>query len=121
MGVSREHLTGYNLIELRIIMQRAIEIMDDLDVVKYPLKNKALQSQLKALLPSLDKETKKYNDMYSVCSEGSAHFYNTVVANAQACMSNHLLDKVAVAQYLAAYDRDPKSIDGIIKKILKQK
>lgn len=121
MEISREHQTGYGLIELRVILQRAIEIMDDLDIVKYPLRNKALQSQLKAIYPALDKETKKYNAMFEVSPDGALNFYNIVHENARFVMQNHLIDKGLIAQFLTAHDKNPRAIEGIIDKILKQK
>jgi hypothetical protein len=39
------------------------------------------------------KETKKYNEIYEVESEGTSHFYNVTVTNSQYIMSYSLLEK----------------------------
>src|SRR6478736_2338199 len=119
MQISKEHQTGYNLSEFRILSQRIIEILDDLDLEKNPLRNKTLNPLLKGLIGPLDKQTKQYNDFHAVCEEGTTHFYNVVKENARFTMSPHLLDKVAITRHLLAYEINPKAIDGIIDKILK--
>jgi hypothetical protein len=119
MQLSQEHQTGYNLIELRILMQRAIEILDDLDLKKNPMANKPLKTQLKGIYAPLDKQTKQYNEIFEASAEGTMHFYNVVKNNAEFVMKNHLLDKALICSFLMAHERNPKAMEGIMEKILK--
>lgn len=121
MQLSKEHRTGYNLIELRINLQRAIEILDELDLENNPLGNKPLKKHLLGLIEPLDKQTKRYNDMYSVSSSGTTAFYDATRDNERFIMQNHLLDKVLISQHLAAHEINPKAVEGIIAKVLKAK
>lgn len=119
MQLSKEHITGYNLIELRINLQRAIEILDDLDLQKNPLGNKPLNTHLKGLIEPLDKQTKRYNDMFDVSQEGTMTFYSTVKDNERFIMQHHLLDKALICGFLHAHELNPKACEGIINKIIK--
>ena len=40
MQLTRDQQTGYNLIELRILNQRYIEILDELNYERHPFKNR---------------------------------------------------------------------------------
>lgn len=121
MHMSKEHETGYNLIELRINLQRAIEILDDLDIQNNPLGNPKLKHLLKGLIEPLEKQTKKYNDMYKASPEGCQAFYNVVKDNERFIMSHHLLDKVSIRNYIMAHELNPGAIEGIVDKILNKK
>jgi len=119
-GLTDSQKTGYNLIELRILFQRAIEVMDDLKIIEYPLRNKQLHALLKGLIGPLDKETRKYNAMFDVCEEGTSVFYHTVKDSCSWIMEKHLFDKALFAQYQRAHDLDHKAVEGIINKVIKR-
>jgi septation ring formation regulator EzrA len=119
MKLTKEQQIGFDQIELRVILQRAIELMDDLEINNPEPKNKKLKSQLKALYGPLDKETRKYNDIFEASEEGTTAFYQTTQANALLVMRNNLLDKSFICQAMMAREINPKAIEGIIDKILK--
>lgn len=121
MTLSKENETGYNLIELRILLQRSIEILDDLDLNKNPLGNKPLNTHLKGLYAPLEKQTKRFSDMHSVSPDGTDHFYDVVKNNNQFIMGHHLLDKALICGFLMAHEQNPKAVEGIINKTLKSK
>lgn len=118
MTISEEHKTGYSLIELRINLQRAIEILDDLDLKNNPLGDKKLRSQLKAIYPALDKETKKYNSMYQSNEEGVCHYYDIMKKNEEFIMSNHLIDKALCCSFLIAHELNPDVIEEAVNNVL---
>lgn len=128
MKLEKHQELGYLEIELRIIFQRAIEIIDEIKYLQDYLKvnssdhktNKKLQAQMKAVYGPLDKQTRKYNDIFEASEEGTTAFYNTTQANALLVMRNHLLDKSFICQALMAHEQNPRAIEGIIDKILKQ-
>lgn len=119
MQLTAEQETGYNLIELRVIIQRGIEILDDLDLKKNPMANKPLKTMLKGIYAPLDKQTKLYNEIFEASPEGAMHFYNVVKNNADFIMQNHLLDKALICSFLMAHQKNPKAVEGIMEKILK--
>jgi len=119
--LSKEQYQAYNVIELSILFQRSIEILDELNAINHPIKNKALASQLKAIYPSLDKQTKLYNEMYNVEQEGVSHFYDITKKNAEYIMNYNLLDKALICSFLVAHEIDSKSVEGIINKVIKKK
>lgn len=118
LKLTEQQKSAYDQIELRIIFQRAIDI---LDFSIHKSKNKSLHSQLKALMPALEKETKKYNDIYEVESEGVSHFYDITVQNSQYIMGYGLLDKALICSFLVAHELDPKAVEGIVNKTIKRK
>ncbi len=118
MKITDEQTRNYNLMELHILFQRSIEILDDLKNCDFPLKNNKLNQQLKGVYGPLDKETKKYNDLYAASPEVTTHFYDVIQANCDVIMRNNLLDKSMVIGFLAAHEKDPKAIEGIINKII---
>jgi hypothetical protein len=119
--LSKEQYQAYNVIELSILFQRSIEILDELNAINHPIKNKALASQLKAIYPSLDKQTKLYNEMYNVEQEGVSHFYDITKKNAEYIMNFNLLDKALICSFLVAHEIDSKAVEGIINKVIKRK
>lgn len=121
LKLSEKQFQAYNLIELSILFQRAIEILDDLNAIDHKLKNKALASQLKALYPSLDKQTKQYNEMYNAEQEGVSHFYDITKKNAEYIMNYNLLDKALICSFLIAHEINTKAVEGIINKVIKEK
>jgi hypothetical protein len=121
LKLSPEQYQAYNIIELSILFQRSIEILDDLNAIDHKIKNKALASQLKAIYPSLDKQTKLYNEMYNVENEGVSHFYDITKKNAEYIMNFNLLDKALICSFLVAHEIDTKSVEGIINKVIKSK
>ena len=116
-----ELVQKYSVIELGIHIQRAVEILDDLNITDHPFKNKKLNQQLKGVYGVLDKETKLYNDLHEVSSDDLYHFYDVIKENSRLIMSNHLVDKSLVCSFLVAHEADPKAAEGIINKILRGK
>lgn len=119
--LTNEQYQAYNVIELSILFQRSIEILDELNRINHPIKNKSLASQLKAIYPSLDKQTKLYNEMYNVEQEGVSHFYDITKRNCEYIMNYNLLDKALICSFLVAHEIDSKSVEGIINKVIKTK
>jgi len=119
--LTKEQFQAYNVIELSILFQRSIEILDELNAIDHPIKNKALASQLKAIYPSLDKQTKLYNEMYNVETEGINHFYDITKRNCEYIMNFNLLDKALICSFLVAHEIDSKAVEGIINKTIKRK
>lgn len=116
-----EQVRNFNLIELRIVNQRYIEILDDLLKYNLPTNNKKLRAGLKAIYHMLDKETKKYNELYEATPEGTSVFYEICKTNAELIMSGVILDKNFIHKAISAHRFNPKAVDGIIDKILKEK
>ncbi len=119
--LTKEQFQAYNIIELSILFQRSIEILDEINAINHPIKNKALASQLKAIYPSLDKQTKLYNEMFDVEQEGVSHFYDITKKNAEYIMNFNLLDKALICSFLVAHEINPKAIESIINKVIKKK
>lgn len=116
-----EQVRNFNLIELRIVNQRYVEILDDLLTYNLPTNNKKLNNQLKATYSMLEKETKKYNELYKATPEGTSAFFETCELNAKLIMSNVILDKNLINKCLTANKLNPKALEGILDKILKEK
>ena len=116
-----EQIRNFNLIELRIVNQRYVELLDDLEKHNVPTNNRKLRSGLSAIYAMLDKETKKYNELYATTSEGTTAFYEVCKTNAELIMSNVILEKNFIHKAISAHRFNPKAVDGIIDKILKEK
>lgn len=110
-----------DFIELKLHLQRSIEILDDLDIKNHPLKNKKLNQALKGIYAMLDKEVKTYNDLYAVAPEDTMYYYNVVCENAKTVLSKDLVDKALIESFLYCYKLDEKSVAGILNKIIKKK
>lgn len=121
MNLTKEQQLGFNQIELRVILQRAIELIDDLNYSSKEIKNLKLKSNLKSIYGILDKETKKYNDLFEATAEGTTAFYDVVVANTLLVMRNNLIDKNLINKAVLANEINPKALEGILDKILKEK
>lgn len=120
MSLSKEQELGFIQIELRVTLQRAIELIDDLNLKSNEIKNKKLQSNLKSVYAVLDKETKKYNDLFAVTEKGTKAFYDIVVANNLLVMRNNLIEKNLINKAVLANEINPKALEGILNKILKE-
>lgn len=120
MSLTKEQQLGFNQIELRVILQRAIELIDDLNYSSKEIKNLKLKSNLKSIYCILDKETKKYNDLFEATAEGTTAFYDVVVANTLLVMRNNLIDKNLINKAVLANEINPKALEGILNKILKE-
>lgn len=118
--LTKEQFIANRVIQLRICIQIAIETLDELNAKDIRFGDKKLNQMLKAIYPSLDKETKKYNELFEVSEESVGHFYNVTQQNLFYIMSNELLDRSKICSYLLAYEKNKKAIEGIIEKILKQ-
>lgn len=119
MNLPAELQQKYSVIELGIHIQRAVEILDDLNITNHPLKNKKINQQLKGVYGVLDKETKLYNDLHEVSADDLYHFYDVVKENSKIIMKNHLVDKSLVCSFLVAHEANPKAAEGVINKILR--
>ena len=69
----------------------------------------------------LDKETKNFSEIYEASPDGSKQFYDNIVENANFIRKHHLLDQSLICSFLIAHQKDPKAVEGIINKILKNK
>lgn len=121
LTLTKEQFQAYKLIELSVYIQSSIEILDELNETNHPLKNKKLASQLKAIYPALDKQTKTYNELFEVNQEGISHFYDVTKRNTEYIMSNNILDKSRICSFLIASEINPTAVEGIINKIIKSK
>lgn len=121
MNLPIESKQNYSVLELGIHLQRAIEILDDLNIANHPFKNKKLNQQLKGVYGVLDKETKLYNKFHEVSANNTAYFYDVIKKNTSTIMQNHLLDQALICSFLVAHEADPKSVEGILNKVLKNK
>jgi hypothetical protein len=120
MKLTKEQQLGFNQIELRLLLQRAIELIDELNYLSKENKNLKLKSNLKSIYPILEKETKKYNDLFEATSQGTTAFYDITVANSLIVMRNNLVDKNLINKAILANEINPKALEGILDKILKQ-
>jgi len=117
--LTQQEYLNYNEIELRIHLQRSIEILDEFARLDHSFKNKPLNQMLKALYPALDKQTKKYNEIFQATETGTSVFYDIVQNNIAITMSATLPGKNTFNQFIMAYEADQKSVDGIITKVLR--
>jgi hypothetical protein len=116
-----EQIRNFNLIELRVLNERYLEVLDDLICYNVPTNNKKLRAGLKATYDMLKKETIKYNELFEATPEGTTAFYNICKTNAELIMSNVILDQNFIQKAIAARRFNRKSVEGIIDKILKEK
>jgi len=123
MEITPQQEVNFKKIELRILIQRVAEVIDDLNDIERKQgikeKNKSLKTQLKALYPTLDKETKKYDEIYKASEEGTTVFYEIVKRNIQLVMHRNLLDKNFILCCFEAKGKNEKALMGVIQKILK--
>lgn len=120
MNLTKEQKLGFNQIELRIVLQRAIELIDEIDANPTPIKNQKLKSQLKSVYGPLDKETKKYNDIFDASQDGTNAFYDITMANYLIVMRNCLVDKNVVSKALICHEIDMPLMDYTMNKIIKK-
>lgn len=123
MELTPQQELNFKKIELRILIQRATEVIDEINNTErkngLKEKNKSLQSQLKAIYPTLDKETKKYDEIYKASEDGVTVFYEIVKRNVQLIMNRNLIDKNFILCCLEAKQKNEKALMGVIQKILK--
>jgi hypothetical protein len=123
MELTPQQELNFKKIELRILIQRATEVIDEINDTErkngLKEKNKSLQSQLKAIYPTLDKETKKYDEIYKASEEGTTVFYEIVKRNVQLIMNRNLIDKNFILCCFEAKQKNEKALMGVIQKILK--
>lgn len=123
MELTPQQELNFKKIELRILIQRATEVIDEINNTErkngLKEKNKSLQSQLKAIYPTLDKETKKYDEIYKASEEGVTVFYEIVKRNVQLIMNRNLIDKNFILCCFEAKQKNEKALMGVIQKILK--
>lgn len=115
----KEQLIANKTISLYVKVQLMIEDLDDLNNLDAKFGNKKLASQLKAIYPALDKETKKYNEFYQVAEDGTNHFYDVIKQNVHYMMDFNLLDQSFICKALQSKELNLSAIEGIINKILK--
>lgn len=116
-----EEETMFNLIEFRLLNQRMVEILDDLNLKSHPLRNQKLNQQLKGVYAVLDKQTKQYNELFEACSDDTMYYYDVICENSKTLMSKNLLDKALINTFLFCNDKNPKAVAGILNKIIKEK
>lgn len=121
MQLDDRQILGYNIIELWIINQQYTELLDDLNIRSNPLKNKKLNQALKGIYPMLDKETKNFTEIYEASPDGTNQFYDNIVENSKFIRKHHLLDQSLICSFLIAHQKDPKAVEGIINKIIRNK
>jgi len=123
MELTPQQELNFKKIELRILIQRATEVIDEINDTErkngLKEKNKSLQSQLKAIYPTLDKETKKYDEIFKASEEATTVFYEIVKRNVQLIMNRNLIDKNFILCCLEAKQKNEKALMGVIQKILK--
>lgn len=123
MELTPQQELNFKKIELRILIQRTTKVIDEINDTErkngLKEKNKSLQSQLKAIYPTLDKETKKYDEIYKASEEGVTVFYEIVKRNVQLIMNRNLIDKNFILCCLEAKQKNEKALMGVIQKILK--
>jgi hypothetical protein len=123
MELTPQQELNFKKIELRILIQRATEVIDEINDTErkngLKEKNKSLQSQLKAIYPTLDKETKKYDEIYKASEDGVTVFYEIVKRNVQLIMNRNLIDKNFILCCFEAKQKNEKALMGVIQKILK--
>ena len=119
--LTKEQLINYNEIELRVILQQAIEILDFFKANDVKFKNQTLNAQLKGLYPALDKDTRKYDEIFNATEEGTTVFYDIVKGSSALIMTAQMPKKAIFNQFVAAYNTDEKAVQGIINKVLKDK
>ena len=108
----------YNATYLRVLMQRSIEVMDDLrNSNQFDGK---LRTKMNDLFQVLDKRTKTYDELFKATPDGMSAYYQAVCTNVEACLRTDLPDQVIIAQMLTAFYKDEKSVLGIIKKVNNQ-
>lgn len=118
MSLTKEQEIGFNQIELRVTLQRAIELIDHLNLNSKEIKNKKLQSNLKSVYTILDKETKKYNDLFEVTQEGTTVFYNIVVDNNLLVMKHNLMNKNLINKAVLANEINPNAMEKALYNII---
>lgn len=116
-----EEETMFNLIEFRLLNQRMVEILDDLNLKSHPLRNQKLNQQLKGVYSVLDKQTKLYDDLFEKHSDDTMYYYDVICENSKTLMSKNLLDKALINTFLFCNDKNPKAMAGILNKIIKEK
>lgn len=115
-----EQKQALNIVEARILSQRLIEILDDLNLKNHPTKNQKLNQNLKGLYPILDKQTKQYDELFKTSQEGTLTYYETVCINSQLILSYNLIDKNLLNKCFLANAKNEKAFHGILNKILKE-
>lgn len=120
MELSKEDLLMITKVEVMIQLQLLIENFDLIFSLDPKMPNKKLQSNMKAILLMLEKETNNYNKLYAVSESDTLYFRNVLENNIKAIGSRTIIEKGHVDNYLACLTKNPKALDGIVTKILKQ-
>ena len=118
MRLTKEQEIGFNQIELRVTLQRAIELIDYLNLNSKEIKNKKLQSNLKSLYTILDKDTKKYNELFEATEKGTTAFYNIVADNNLLVMKHNLINKNLINKVIMANEINPNAMEKALYNIL---
>jgi hypothetical protein len=105
-------------IELSINLQRSLEIIEEMEIEMMP--NKKIRPLLRGLIQPLEKQCEVYNDFFKVDEKTVMYFYDVTRRNAKYIMSHDLIDQSRICGYLMASEKDPKAVEGIIKKVLKK-
>ena len=78
-----------------------------------------LKNRLNQLLPELYKAQKDYDDFFNAVEESAEVVYQVYEDFTKAISSVPIWDCENITKIIEAYKKDPKSIQGIVNKILK--
>jgi hypothetical protein len=84
-----------------------------------PYYKKQLKQKLNLLMPELIKAESDYDEFFDKIDDSTTHVYNVYEKYTKAISSVPIWDAENITLIIEAYKKDPKSIEGIVKKILK--
>jgi len=82
-----------------------------------PFYKKELKQKINLLLPILIKAEKEYDDFFNNIEDSTSEVYKVYDDYIKAVASVPIYDAKNITMIIEAYKKDPKSIDGIVKKI----
>lgn len=84
-----------------------------------PYYKKGLKQKLNLLMPELVKSEKDYDEFFDTIEDSTSEVYKVYDEYTKAVASVPIYDCKNITLIIEAYRKDPKSIEGICKKILK--
>lgn len=116
MNLNPEQEKVFQMIYLRVLFQISIEIMDNLKGTRaYDGK---MRVKMNDCYQMLDKYTKNYDELYQASAEGTTAYYLSVVSNVKRLVTLNLPEQTILDSLLSAWEKDEKSMNGIMKKVL---
>ena len=92
------------------------------EAVKHtPYYKQNLKNKINLLLPELIKAEKEYDDFFDKLEDSTSEVYEAYDEFIKAIASVPIWDCRNMTAMILAYKEDPKSIEGIVNKILKNK